>query len=97
MKAVDEGKGQVGKDKATLDVIVFAPRAPDPKNFSWAKTIKVSEAAQEAALGFGYAGGNPGLQTLGEGSHVLDPNKPLVAEHVKDGDKLELTDRSGGV
>lgn len=97
MKAGDEGKDAKGKDKATLDVTVFAPRAPQPKTFTWAKTMKVSEAAQEAALAFGYSGGNPGLQTLGDGARVLEPNKPLVAEHIKDGDELELTDRSGGV
>jgi len=90
-------KGDKGKDKSTLEVKVFAPRSPEPKTFEWQKTMKVSEAAQEAARAFGYSGGNPGLQKLGEGSHVLDPDKPLVAEHIKDGDELELTDRGGGV
>ena len=97
MNAVNEGKDPKGKEKATLDVTVFAPRAPEPKHFSWAKTMKVGDAAKEAALAFGYSGGNPGLQTLGEGAEVLDPDKPLVAAKVKDGDQLELTDRSGGV
>ncbi len=32
-----------------IKVIVFAPRSPHPKEFTWAKTLKVGEAAREAA------------------------------------------------
>jgi hypothetical protein len=78
-------------------VTVFAPRAVEPKSFTWEKTMKVGDAAKQAAVAFGYQTGNPGLQTIAEPPVVLDNNKPLVAEHVKDGDQLELVDTGGGV
>lgn len=81
----------------TITVKVFAPRAPGPKTFTWRKTLKVGEAAQEAATAFGYQGGTPGLETDGNPPRVLDNNKTLVAEHVEDGAQLELLDTGGGV
>lgn len=81
----------------TITVTVLAPRSPEPKQFTWRKTLKVGDASREAATAFGYQGGSPGLQTTAEPPRVLDNNKPLVAEHVKDGDTLELVDTGGGV
>lgn len=78
-----------------LTVSVFSPRDPDPRTFTWAKTTKVADAASEAASAFGYEAGTPTFRN-GEG-RVLDRNKPLVAEHVNDGDRLELVDIGGGV
>jgi len=87
----DEGKQE-------LTLVIHAPRAPEPKTFTWAKTLKVGEAARQAASEFGYVGGNPGLLLLRETpARVLDNNKPLVAEHLRDGDELEITDTGGGV
>ena len=91
--AEESGPGQ----KQTLTVTVFAPNSPDPKEFTWPKTLKVSEAARAAATDFGYSGGDPGLQTAPPESRVLDKNKPLVAEGIRDGDELELLDTAGGV
>jgi hypothetical protein len=84
-------------DKHTITVTVFAPSTTEPKNFTWDKTLEVGKAAREAATAFGYVGGNPGLQTADKEARVLDNNKPLVAEKVRDGDKLELIDTGGGV
>ena len=84
-------------DKKDLTLVVHAPRSPDPKSFTWPKTMKVGDAAKAAALEFGYSGGNPGLQLLGPTPRTLDNNKPLVAEHLKDRDELEITDTGGGV
>jgi len=80
-----------------IRVIVFAPRYPQPKDFTWPKTLKVGEAAREAATAFGYQGGNPGLQTEAHPPKVLDNNKTLEQEHVRDDEKLELIDTGGGV
>lgn len=86
------------QDKQELTLVVHAPRAPEPKTFTWAKTLKVGEAARLAATEFGYMGGNPGLLLLRETPpRVLDNNKTLVAEHLQDGDELEITDTGGGV
>jgi hypothetical protein len=87
----------VGVERQEITVTVFSPRSPEPMTFTWGKTIKVGEAAREAATAFGYQGGNPGLQTTGNPPRVLDNDKPLVAEHVRDGDELELVDTGGGV
>lgn len=89
--------GEKDRDKHQLTLLIHAPRSPDPKRFTWAKTMKVGDAAKEAAKAFGYAAGNPGLQTLESPPRLLDNNKPLVAEHLKDGDELEITDTGGGV
>lgn len=86
-----------GEDKHDLTVTVFAPSTTEGISFTWPKTMKVSEAARAAATAFGYAGGNPGLQTADAQARVLDSRKPLVAEHVNDGDELELIDTGGGV
>lgn len=84
-------------EKQTLEVTVVSPRSAEPKKFVWQKTMTVGDAAKEAAAAFGYQAGKPGLQTDGNPPRVLDNNKPLVAEHVKDGDQLEIVDTGGGV
>jgi hypothetical protein len=83
-----------GEEKREITVTVFSPRSPDPKTFTWLKTMKVGDAAREAATAFGYQGGTPSLQKDG---HLLDSSKPLVAAGVDNGDRLELVDTGGGV
>lgn len=95
MSVVDKDKHQDGKHELTLRV--FAPRSPDPQTFTWAKTMKVGDAARVAATAFGYSGGNPRLQLLGSSPRALDGNKTLVAERLQDGDELEVSDTGGGV
>lgn len=95
--ATDETIHPGAGEKNTLTLVVHAPRSTEPKTFDWPKTLKVRDAAQAAASAFGYAGGNPGLQTLDDPPRQLDANKPLVAERLKDGDELEITDTGGGV
>jgi len=84
----------MGKDDQQVTVTVRAPRALEPKEFTWAKTTKVGDAAKEAAQAFGYAAGTPTFQ---KGTDILDRNKPLVAAKVVDGDVLDLVDAGGGV
>ena len=87
-----------GRDKQELTLVVYAPRAPKPMTFTWPKTMKVGDAARAAATKFDYSGGNPGLLYLGvTPPKPLDNNKTLVAEHLKDGDELEISDTGGGV
>jgi hypothetical protein len=84
-----------GKDKQDLQVLVFSPRNPsERREFTWSKHLTVGEAAVEAATAFGYSGGQP---TLAKDGKPLDRTKQLVAEHVRDGDLLELIDAAGGV
>lgn len=84
-----------GRDKQTLDVLVFSPRNPaDRRPFSWSKHLTAGDAAADAAVAFGYTGGQP---TLAKDGVPLDRSKQLVAEHVKDGDVLEIVDAGGGV
>ena len=83
------------KDKQDLTVLVFSPRNPaDKREFTWSKHTTVGEAAAEAAAAFGYSGGQP---TLAKDGTPLERTKQLVAEHIKDGDVLELIDAGGGV
>jgi len=80
--------------KQDLHVEVSAPRAPEPKNFTWSKHMLVSEATAEAGRAFGYTGES--LSLVRDGVE-LDPDKQLVAAGVRDGDKLRLLDTGGGV
>jgi hypothetical protein len=82
------------KPDKDITVTVRAPRALEPKQFTWNKTTKVAEAANEAAQSFGYAESTPTFQ---KGEDILDRNKPLGAEKVQDGDVLDLVDAGGGV
>lgn len=84
-------------DSDTVKVIVYSPRSPQPKEFEWRRTLRVGEAAREAATAFGYQGGNPGLQTTANPPRVLDNNRTLAEENVHNGEKLELIDTGGGV
>lgn len=82
-------------DHALLHLVISAPKEPEPKAFEFAHSTKVGDAAHAAALEFGYASGTPSLQTTSD--EVLDREKSLAAEHVHDGDHLELVDVGGGV
>ena len=80
----------------TVTVTVVAPRDPDDtRSFTWSKTLKVGEAAVEAATAFGYEPGTPSF--VNSDGDVLDRNKPLIAAGVVDGAELELVDVGGGV
>jgi len=79
----------------TITVHVYEPSTPDPRDFTWPKTMKVGEAAVEAAKAFGLAAEDPTFQNAG--GEILDRQKPLVAAGVRDGDRLELVSAGGGV
>jgi hypothetical protein len=78
-----------------IEVVVFAPKHPDPKHFTFRAEELVSAAAKEAAIAFGYTSGNPSFQV--EDGSVLDRTVTLRAAGVHDGEKLELVDAGGGV
>jgi hypothetical protein len=79
----------------TITVKVFEPSTPTPKEFTWEKTMRVGEAAREAAAAFGLAAEDPTFQN--PAGEILDRSKPLVAAGVRDGDALELVSPGGGV
>ena len=82
-------------DDGELTVDVFSPRVPESKKFTWAKSLKIGEAADEAAKAFGYEAGNPTFQD--KDRKVLNREKTLIEAGVRDFDQLELTDQGGGV
>lgn len=79
----------------TLHLRISAPREPDPREFTFRKSTKVGDAAQKVATDFGYTGGSPTFQNAA--GDLLDRDKTLAAEHVKDHAELELVDVGGGV
>jgi hypothetical protein len=94
-QATEASAGQGKPEAQTVHVLVYTARDPgDKRPFSWSKHLSVGEAAADAAAEFGVSGGNP---TLAKDGKPLDRSKQLVAEHVKDGDVLELVDVGGGV
>lgn len=82
-------------DHSLLHVLVSSPREPEAREFSFEHNEIVANAAQQAALAFGYAAGTPSFQTANK--LVLDRSIGLSAAHVHDGDHLELVDVGGGV
>jgi hypothetical protein len=94
----DDGHEDDGHDEhGEITVEVFAPRTPEPKIFTWPKSLLVGEAAKSAASEFKYAPGTPGLQTADKHARVLDNSKTLETEKLHNHDKLELIDTGGGV
>lgn len=88
----DRGQTWAGNE---LTVEVFSPRFPQPKKFTWAKSLLVGQAADEAAKVFGYETGNPTFQD--KTGQILERDKTLVESGIHDFDQLELTDKGGGV
>lgn len=82
-------------DAQKIEVIVYAPKTPEPKTFGFAGSETVGEAAKHAAEAFGYGPGNPSFET--KDTRVLDRSLTLVAAGVHNGEKLELVDAGGGV
>lgn len=85
-----------GPDVTEITAEVFHPTEPEPITKTWSWTIKVGDAAAEAAEEFGVP--NPDSATFrDEDGEILKPEKPLKAAGVEDGDELELVDTTGGV
>ena len=94
-----DGSAHTGRDlpqgDGELTVEVFSPRVPQPKKFTWPKSFRVGDAADEAAKAFDYEAGSPTFQN--KAGQVLDRDKTLIEAGVHDFDRLELTDKGGGV
>lgn len=82
-------------DHGELQLKVLSPREPDARPFEFPRPEHVADAAQTAALAFGYQPGTWTFQTTDGG--VLQRDISLAAAHVHDGDTLELVDAGGGV
>jgi hypothetical protein len=78
-----------------LHVIVYAPRDPEPKAFTFPPSESVGQAAAQAAAEFSYVPSNFSFQT--ESGEVLNRDLTLAAAGVRNGDKLTLVDVGGGV
>lgn len=76
-------------------MLVQSPRFVEPRTFSFPKSSRVGDDAQLAATELGYISGTPTFQNAA--GDLLDRTKTIAAEHVKDGDVLELVDVGGGV
>lgn len=87
--------GPADKPDKNLQVKVWAPRHPKPKNFTFKADTLVGAAADEVAEKFGYVVGNQTFQN--EAEDLLDRNRTLRDEGVKDDDELQLVDVGGGV
>lgn len=80
---------------AELTIEVFSPRFPEPKKFTWAKSLRVGDAADEAAKAFHYEAGTPTF--INKDEKALKREETLIEAGVQDFDQLELTDKGGGV
>jgi hypothetical protein len=78
-----------------LHVVVYAPRDPEPREFTFPASETVGQAAARAATEFGYAPSQFSFQT--DSRDVLNRDLTLAAAGVRDGEKLTLVDVGGGV
>jgi hypothetical protein len=68
------------------------------KVFTFPKTTKVREVIEAVVAAFGLAAGDKyDLMLATDLGNALDPERPLVSYHLKDGDKLVLSSVGGGV
>lgn len=81
----------------TITVTVHVPSDPTPREFTWPKTMKVGDAADEAAAAFGISESAEAPTFQIASGAVLDRQKPLVAEGVEAGAVLDLVSAGGGV
>jgi hypothetical protein len=93
--SISDTKGKPEKPDKNLQVKVWAPRHPKPKNFIFKADTLVGAAAAEVASKFEYAAGNHTFQN--EAEDLLDRDKTLAEQGVKDGAELQLVDVGGGV
>jgi len=81
------------QDKQDIELLVEHARlepGQDPPKISFPKTMKVSEAATQAATKLGFAA--EGTYTFSFKGETLDRQRPLVSYGLKDGDTVILTD-----
>lgn len=84
-----------GNDKG-LEIKIQTSRGT--KDFSFPKTIMVSEVIAQAVEVFEFAPGDSfALMLAANPEEELDLNRPLVSYHVKDGDVMILTATGSGV
>lgn len=79
-----------------ITVIVRTATKKNPETFHWPETSLVGPDADEAAKKFGLTPEQPPTFQDAKGD-VFDRNNSLQFYHVKNGDKLELISRGGGV
>ena len=91
---LEETKAHGEHESHDVTVRVFAPSHVEPKQFTWPKTKKVGLAAAEAAKEFKVDVEAPTFQ---KGTVVLDREKTLAEDGVKDHNELELVSAGGGV
>jgi hypothetical protein len=92
--ATAEAQDRAGQHAHEITVTVFAPSHVEPKQFTWPVNMKVGAAAAEAAAVFGVEVEAP---TFEKDDKVLDRDKTLAADGVKEHDTLELVSAGGGV
>jgi hypothetical protein len=90
------GRKEIMANDKELEIKIQSSRGT--KDFSFPKTIKVLEVIAQAVQAFEFAPGDSfALMLATNPEEALDPNRPLVSYHVKDGDILILTATGSGV
>jgi WXG100 protein secretion system (Wss), protein YukD len=83
-------------DDRTLEIVIQSTRGT--KTFSFPKETKISDVIEKAVDAFGFAKGDRFELVLATNpGEPLQPERPLVSYHIKDGDILILTAVGGGV
>lgn len=79
----------------TVVLIIYAPRATEPREFRFKLDTTVGDAAATAAAAFQYEPGTPSLQR--KDGTVLDRSLTLAAAEVQHREEFDLVDVGGGV
>ncbi|MHB1414246.1 MAG: hypothetical protein ACYC1C_03255 [Chloroflexota bacterium] len=79
------------------DVTVVIQSGRGSREFTFAKQMKVQDAANTAASALGYAPGGAYVLVRLKTNDELEGQRPLVSYHIEDGESLALSETGSGV
>jgi hypothetical protein len=91
----DPGGEPDARKRKKIVLVVYAPKAIEPKRFRYPITDSVGAAAQIAATAFDYVAGNPSFQVKDD--PVLNRDLTLEEAGLHAHEHVELVDAGGGV
>ena len=95
---VEQNQGDKGAGAPDKELTLTIETVRGAKSFTFPKTAKVREVIEAAVAAFALAPGDKyDLMLATDLGSPLQPDRPLVSYHLKDGDKLVLSSVGGGV
>lgn len=95
---MEQTQGDKGAGAPDKDLTLTVETVRGARSFTFPKTTAVREVIEAVVAAFALAPGDKyDLMLATDLGSPLDPHRPLVSYHLKDGDKLVLSSVGGGV